>query len=114
MKLIDTNHTKLLSKALDAYAMRQKAIASNVSNIDTPGYKRLEVSFEDSLKEAQEMGLDKNLDDVEARVEETDQKPIIEDELMEMADNQLRFRLVSKSIRHSFGLLRQAIREGRG
>jgi flagellar basal-body rod protein FlgB len=114
MKLIDTTQTKLLSKALDAYAKRQKTIASNVSNIDTPGYKRLEVSFEDSLKEAQEMGLEQNLDDVQATVNETDEKPIIEDELMEMADNQLRYRLVTKSIRHSFGMLRQAIREGRG
>jgi flagellar basal-body rod protein FlgB len=114
MKLIDTTHTKLLEKAMDAYAMRQKAIASNVSNIDTPGYKRLEVSFEDKLQEAQETGLDKNLDNVNAEVNETDDKPIIEDELMEMADNQLRYRTVSKSIRHSFGMLRQAIREGRG
>ncbi|MGM0587476.1 MAG: flagellar basal body rod protein FlgB [Bacteroidota bacterium] len=114
MKLIDTQHSRLLEKAMDAYAMRQKSIASNVSNIDTPGYKRLEVSFEDKLKEAQEMGLSNNMDKVEAEVRETDAKPILEDELMEMADNQLRFRTVSKSVRHSFGLLRQAIREGRG
>ena len=53
MKLVDSNHTNLLKTALDAYALRQKAIASNVANIDTPGYKRLEVPFESQLQKAQ-------------------------------------------------------------
>jgi flagellar basal-body rod protein FlgB len=39
-----------VAKALDAAALRQKAIASNLANITTPGYQRIEVAFEDQLK----------------------------------------------------------------
>jgi flagellar basal-body rod protein FlgB len=41
-----------LLRSLDASAMRQKAIADNVANVNTPGYKRIEVSFEGELQKA--------------------------------------------------------------
>ncbi len=41
-----------LRKSLDASAMRGKAISNNLANVLTPGYKRIEVSFEDELKKA--------------------------------------------------------------
>lgn len=110
MKLIDTQHSKLLAKALDTYNIRQKAIASNISNIDTPGYKRLEVSFEEKLQQAQEVGINKDLSKVDAEVKQTEEQPVLENEMMELADNQIRVQAVTKSIRHSFGLLRNAIR----
>lgn len=37
-------------KGLDAAAVRSRAIADNLANVSTPGYRRLEVSFEDELK----------------------------------------------------------------
>ena len=38
--------------SLDASAMRQKAIANNIANVNTPGYQRIEVSFENELRKA--------------------------------------------------------------
>ena len=38
--------------SLDASAMRLKAISNNIANINTPGYKRIEVSFESELQKA--------------------------------------------------------------
>lgn len=46
------NNFKILPKALDAYTQRQKAIAQNIANFDTPNYKRKYVSFEDELQKA--------------------------------------------------------------
>ena len=43
------NTIQLVSLALDAALMRQTAIANNIANINTPGYKRMEVSFEEEL-----------------------------------------------------------------
>lgn len=40
----------VLSKTLDGSAARQKAIANNIANAETPGYKRGYVSFEDELR----------------------------------------------------------------
>ena len=45
---------QLLEKALDAASLRQKAISSNIANINTPGYKVNKVVFEDQLKKALE------------------------------------------------------------
>lgn len=41
-----------LAKSLDACALRGRAIAANLANVTTPGYRRIEVSFEDRLKQA--------------------------------------------------------------
>lgn len=40
---------EVMSRALDGLSMRQKAIAENVANADTPRYKRFEVAFEGQL-----------------------------------------------------------------
>lgn len=45
----------LLKKSLDASALRGKVIANNVANINTNNYKKLYVTFEDTLNDS--MGL---------------------------------------------------------
>ena len=40
------------SKGLDAYMTRSRATANNIANVATPGYQRIEVNFEDKLKDA--------------------------------------------------------------
>ncbi len=42
---------QLLYKSLDAGALRSKAISENLANVDTPGYKRKEVNFEEQLQD---------------------------------------------------------------
>ena len=42
----------VVAKSLDACTLRGRAIASNLANIMTPGYQRIEVAFEDRLKKA--------------------------------------------------------------
>ncbi|GGI94817.1 flagellar basal-body rod protein FlgB [Alicyclobacillus cellulosilyticus] len=42
----------LLQTALTAADMRQVAYANNIANADTPGYQRMDVSFEDALQQA--------------------------------------------------------------
>jgi flagellar basal-body rod protein FlgB len=44
------------TRALDAYALRHQTISNNLANINTPGYKRQEVSFEDQLAGALQAG----------------------------------------------------------
>jgi len=51
--LFDRNRNNLvIQAALDGYTARHRAIVNNIANVDTPGYQRIEVSFEDSLKKA--------------------------------------------------------------
>lgn len=46
------NYTyNLIKKGLDVSSLRSKVIANNMANINTAGYKRSTVSFEDTLKD---------------------------------------------------------------
>ncbi|GAN34069.1 MAG: flagellar basal body rod protein FlgB [Candidatus Brocadia sp. AMX2] len=40
----------LLEKMLDVSAIKHKVIANNIANINTPGYKKMEVSFAEQLE----------------------------------------------------------------
>ncbi len=44
-------------KSLDASALRNRAIAQNLANLNTPGYRRKEVIFEEELKKVFEKKL---------------------------------------------------------
>lgn len=46
------DYVNVLDKAMDASWLRHEAISNNLSNVDTPGYKRQDVAFEDVLKDA--------------------------------------------------------------
>lgn len=107
MKLIDSNYSHLLAKAMDVYTLRQRVTASNIANIDTPAYKKHEVKFEDQLREAQRNQADMNK--VNPSIVETDKDVVLENELLEMADTQMRARLVVQSLRQHFDLLRTGI-----
>ncbi|NPV25916.1 MAG: flagellar basal body rod protein FlgB [Firmicutes bacterium] len=45
-----------LEKALDGTARRHQVIVNNIANVDTPGYKRSTVRFEEELKVALQSG----------------------------------------------------------
>ena len=53
MDLSDKN-VVLLSKLLDLTATKNKVLANNIANVNTPGYKKSEVSFEKELLKAVE------------------------------------------------------------
>jgi flagellar basal-body rod protein FlgB len=42
----------LVKKGLDATSLRSRVIANNIANINTKGYKKYYVSFEDTLKDS--------------------------------------------------------------
>ena len=52
MGLFDSVSYVALHSALDGLALRQRAIADNVANINTPGYTARRVSFEQALSTA--------------------------------------------------------------
>lgn len=53
--MINTNafsYINVLNRAADASWLRNNAIANNIANVDTPGYKRQDVSFEEEFRQA--------------------------------------------------------------
>ena len=48
-RLFNSQPINALEKALNGSSLRHKVISNNIANINTPGYKRMEVSFEEEL-----------------------------------------------------------------
>jgi flagellar basal-body rod protein FlgB len=47
--ILGDSRTEMLQQALTGLARRQQAIAGNIANVDTPGYQRQDVPFEQQL-----------------------------------------------------------------
>ncbi len=52
MEIINTKNDRMLKTALEGLTARQRTIADNVSNVDTPEFKASRVTFETALKQA--------------------------------------------------------------
>lgn len=109
MKFIDSNHSQLLARAMDSYTLRQRVTAGNIANIDTPGYNKQQVDFEEELRRVQDNKGVEGMKQVTPAITETDQPVEMEEELIEMADTQIRVNLVTRSLRHHFDMLRNGI-----
>ncbi|AFG38156.1 flagellar basal body rod protein FlgB [Spirochaeta africana] len=46
--------TDILHRTMDVNMLRQSVIADNIANVDTPNFKRSEINFETSLRQALE------------------------------------------------------------
>ncbi len=114
------NYIDVLGKAADASALRQKTIANNIANVDTPHYKRQDVSFAENLQRALKNSrfetLDHKIDSLKlSRLKGTvytdslnysyrlDGNNVdIDTENVEMASNQLLYQGITQSITSEF------------
>lgn len=51
-KLFEQDVYVALKKAIDTASLKHKVTATNIANVDTPGYKKADVAFEEELKMA--------------------------------------------------------------
>lgn len=107
---METEKVQLFRNALQAYNWRMKALSSNLANLDTPGYQRLSVSFEEKLQEVRHaIPGQRDVLDVRARMQVHEDVPIIEDELMNLADVQMRTQFSTRALHEHFDTIRMGI-----
>ena len=112
---------ELLSRTLDACALRQAVYSANIANADTPGYQPLEVSFEAELQKAAQVtsGVEwadqtQLLKTIEPAVVPAAMDTVHLDQQMAlMAKNALHYEQLLGAFQHSMSLLRMAVLEGR-
>ena len=102
-----------LNSALDGLALRQRVIANNVANINTPNYLAGKVSFEKELASAVSHG-DGAVTATEARSLEptrTDGNNVnLDSETLLNVDTNLRYQLATQALDGTFSSLRIAMR----
>ncbi len=124
------NYINILGKAADGAWARNEAIANNIANVDTPGYKRQDVSFETELQHALKASRYRSLDTkvaeanlhlnrLEPRVYtdipnwsyRMDKNNVdIDTENVELASNQIKYNGITNSIDNEFKNLRTVIK----
>jgi flagellar basal-body rod protein FlgB len=107
---METAKLKLLSQAMSTYTLRTRATTANLANLDTPGYQRVSVSFEETLQDVRRgLQATRSAETVAGRMRVEDAPPVLEDELMELADTQMRTQLSTRALREHFDLMSTGI-----
>ena len=132
--IIDSTALQAARAALGGLSRRQEAISSNVANIDTPGYRRRAVSFEEDLAAAlrqthgrvamattdprhigtASVGSPPNPNAVTPRdvvaARNDDNRVSIDEEMTLLAETQLRYQALTTTVARRLSTLRNAIR----
>jgi flagellar basal-body rod protein FlgB len=102
-----------LERYMDLLSLRQKLVASNIANADTPGYKAKDIDFQ---REFQSLaGGMPNVAEVTALPTKHDGNNVdVDRESRLLAENALRFNVAASLMRAQLRAVRNAIQEGRG
>lgn len=121
------SYINVLDRAADASWTRETVIGNNIANVDTPGYKRLDVAFEDVLKRELKSSkydtLQKAVDNVSLNKLEgrtyTDYASYsyrldgnnvdIDTENVELASEQLRYQTLTSAVSNEFTRMNTAM-----
>jgi flagellar basal-body rod protein FlgB len=105
--------TANLSRYMDLLSTRQKLVASNIANADTPGYKTQDIDFQFEFMSLTE-GLQPQTIEAEDLTEKPDGNNVSMDrEARMLAENAMRFNVASTLVRGQFKTIREAIDEGK-
>lgn len=121
----------LMKKSLIGLWKRNELIANNISNADSSGYKAKDINFEEVLSREIEMSnkneeyntdTEEGYRDPEFRIEEIDGLEVkgngnnvdLDREMVNLAENQMRYNLVSEMLKQQLSLLNQVIDETKG
>jgi len=101
----------LLEAGLKAESLRQRAIANNFANIETPGYRRIDVKFKELLTKVLNSSGKIDLEEIEPQLHQPKKTSIkpngndvnLETEIGQLVENSLRhkayIRLLNKKYR---------------
>lgn len=127
------NQTSLpvLEKGLNAYALREKVISLNIANVNTPGYKKKQVVFEEKLQEAINKALpgfqthprhipigrnNSALPEVEIETDNSNDlasgvnNVSVEEEMVDLVKNQIRYMYGTRMVAREFSAIRASIK----
>jgi flagellar basal-body rod protein FlgB len=102
-----------LERYMDLLSTRQKLVASNIANTDTPGYHTQDIDFQSEFQKA--MADTPDILEVAGLPMKNDGNNVsLDREARLLSENALRFSVASSLMRSQIATLRSAIKEGQG
>jgi len=102
-----------LTSALDGLSLRQRAIADNIANVNTPGYHAKRVQFEAALARSVQDGDGRTVATTRTSLEPTrlnGNNVNLDTETLSSIDTVLRYQLAARAVSDRFAELRAAMR----
>lgn len=114
----------LLEKMLDVSAIKHKVIANNIANINTPGYKKMEISFSDQLEKVIKDTSNDKFDTIQPKIviAENDNNDTVRNdgnnvdmdkEISALMKNTLSYNIYSQLLAKKMELVKSAIENSR-
>ena len=98
-----------LERYMDLVSMRQKLVASNIANVDTPGYRTRDIDFQFEFETLQQ-GQQPRVVEVPSLAVKNDGNDVsIDRESRLLAENDLRFRLATSLLKDQFSTIKSII-----
>jgi flagellar basal-body rod protein FlgB len=105
--------TNTLEHYMDLLTARQKVVASNIANADTPGYKTKDINFQAELQAASS-ALPPHTSEIGGLPVKNDGNDVsLDREARLLAENAMRFNLASNLMRSQLATIKEAIHEGK-
>src|ERR1700686_600229 len=102
-----------LEQYMDLLSSRQKLVASNIANAETPGFKTKDIDFQTEFMNAVGLG-GPHSTEVRGLAARNDGNNVsIDREARLLAENALRFNIASNLLRSQIRMVRMAIDEGK-
>ena len=127
--IFDQNHLATLKRAVDVYARRHRVTASNISNVETPGYRAQRLKFEELLEGADAQlrgvrthaghlpiggqgpqGTNPVVEEVDSDYDNGVNNVDIDNEMTDLATNDLSYRMATRLLSMRYSMLRSAIK----
>jgi flagellar basal-body rod protein FlgB len=102
-----------LERYLDLLSARQKLVASNIANADTPGYQTQDIDFQSEFQNALS-GSPHVLEVSDLPVKNDGNNVSLDRESRLLSENALRFSVATSLLRSQIQTIRSAIKEGQG
>jgi flagellar basal-body rod protein FlgB len=105
--------TDSLERYMDLLSMRQKVVASNIANADTPGFKTKDLNFQSEFASALSGSQPQASEVVGLPVKNDGNNVSLDREARLLAENALRFNLATSLIKGQIRMVKEAIQEGK-
>ncbi|HWB98415.1 MAG TPA: flagellar basal body protein [Bryobacteraceae bacterium] len=102
-----------LERYMDLLGVRQKLSASNIANADTPGYKTLDIDFQEEFRQALANVRPQPIEVANLTTRNDGNNVSLDREAQLLAENALRFNAASNLLRSQIRMVRSAIQEGK-
>ena len=102
-----------LEQYMDLLSARQKLVASNIANADTPGYKTKDIDFQNEFLNAAAQIAPHTIEARDLAARNDGNNVSIDREARLLAENDLRFNIATNLLRGQIRAVREAIQEGK-